>query len=196
MIIEDGTGSGFRLKIDAENRAAVFADTRSMIAHYAAHDQEAYIGAVPYSTISGAGGRMFYLKNTRPGNVLILSTIFTSWNGGLITGTKCVYGTMYSGDAAPTGRAVQSYLGNLHSGSGNVADADVYYWDGTGTGMEITGGSPGAFAIMSKGFTPVDYDNSFLLAYNDSLSIHATPEETGVFAITLSAYFVPNVDIR
>lgn len=190
MIIEDGTGHGHRLKIDDHNRVYTISDTRAMISHVSLSHEEAYMAAMPITTISGYGGRMLSFKNTRSGNVFVLSRILAFWNGGSITGGGFVEGSFFINDSAPTAGYVQSQAGNLNMGSGNVADADVYYWDGvTGTGMTQTGGIPGVQVMLSKGFADITMSDAMILPYNYTFTLYVYPTELGRFTCILTGFY-------
>lgn len=115
MIIEDGTGRGFKQKVNKDNQAVVRAVTEQEIEHSAAEDGEAYIWTSQNLDID-AGDTLLLVKNTSE-LTLHLSSIFLS-AGNVATRYEIHVVTV---DITPAGNAVTGF--NMNTGSGNVADA-------------------------------------------------------------------------
>ena len=56
MIIEDGTGSGYKAQVDSEHKLSTRAITERRFVHAAEVEQEAYVLTTPFLTITVAGG--------------------------------------------------------------------------------------------------------------------------------------------
>jgi hypothetical protein len=192
MIIEDGSGKGYKVKVNSENRLNTDSNVRSMISHVSMDEEQSYMAMMPLTTVSGSGGHMFSLKNTRSGDngKFTLSKTLLFWNGGDVTGTSVLEATLSIGTYAPTDGHIESTLVNFNLGSGNVADFDYYYWDGsTGTGMTMANGNPGPQFIIDKGMNDISVDEAMIIPYNYTISLSVTPPEVGRFSAVIHGYY-------
>ena len=83
MLIEDGSGSGRKLKVDPHNRAVVMSDVRQMISHVSMVHGETYIGGSPIYTLpTNDEYRLMSFKNTKSGYGIVISAFYLYWNGG------------------------------------------------------------------------------------------------------------------
>jgi len=191
MQIQDGTGTGKRLKIDSNNRAQVRAQSELVIAVKSLDDGDAYQMYCPSLTLGGvAEHNAFYFKNTSETRSFVINKYFLSWNGGDTNHNRIAFVKQYINAGAPTANSTQFGAGNLNTGSGNVASMTVYYWDGVGTtGMTQTAGTQAGELQISQGVKVVDIQGSTVIAPQDSITISFTGEEVGKIGVTIEGYF-------
>ena len=196
MLLEDGAGSGRKLKIDSHNRAFCFADTRGLISHVSMTEQESYaIGTPRYAIPTDDEYKILWVKNTKSGFAFVISKIISFWNGGTIAGDVAMDFTInlnaYVDDGIPSANQVEIDAQNLNLGSGNIAEMTTYIWNGaTGTGMTSTGGSPFAYMIFHKGLTDLDLNDSIIVPFNKILCLAVQGERDGIFSLIVSGFFI------
>lgn len=190
-LIKDGTGRSYLLKIDEENRASVFADSREEIAHVSWTHGEAYsVGISDYLTLDNMDWHLaISLKNTNINKLLVIQYLYFGWNGGNTTGDKVLW-IRDSGGFTLTGGYSTGYIQNLNFTSDNEADAEFYHWDGvTSGGMGYTGGAGvGTYCVM-KGRYQLCLSSSVILGTNDYAGIEVKGEEIGNFSMGAVFYF-------
>ena len=187
-IILDGKGSGNQAHVDSENHLHVAATTESEIGHRSHYDASAFGGTTPILTITTTGGRILYIKNTSSTHDFVISDMWFSWNGGNTTGTKCLIGTLYFGDAAPSGNNTASALGVLNRRSNNTADVTVQYWDEVGNGMTCTGGDAAFNWLTCKGHNHVDVKGAVIIGVNSTMSVNLKGEEAGEGGVNIYGF--------
>lgn len=200
MLLEDGAGSGRKLKIDSHNRAFCFADTRGLISHVSMTEQESYaIGTPRYTIPTDDEYKILWVKNAKSGFAFVISKIISFWNGGTIAGDVAMDFVInlnaYVDDGVPSANHIEIDAQNLNLGSGNIAEMTTYVWNGaTGTGMTVEAGSNFAFMSLHKGMSTLDLDDSLVVPFNKVLSLSVQPERPGNFAVIVSGFFI-NLDI-
>lgn len=137
MIIEDGTGSGKKLKIGEDNRA----QTRAITETESIHNGElgnAYNFNTGLITISG-DATLMYVKNNSDNNLVITGIAIGSFSG--ITHSTSPYLTLVrnptGGDLISDATAI-SMNQNRNFGSNQTASIDIYKGKVSGT---LTGGN-------------------------------------------------------
>ena len=191
FIIGDGTGSGFTVKVDEENRLYARVDTRSQIAFVSQEKEQAYVLSTGELTVDTTGGQMLWLVNNSQTKHIHLSQIWVGFNGGNTTYIRGLRASLWGGGSVPTTNITANPGANLNTGSGNSADITAYHWDGVGSAMVgSTGGLPVGYAICGKGTTNIQVNDSLIIQFNDSIAINLIAEETGLATILMSFYFV------
>lgn len=166
MIIQDGTGTGYQAKVDANNRLATLAYTRTAIADNAIRSGLAFEFATgaflaPTTTAEHA---LFYLKNTSPTKSLLIATIRSC-------GSVLQQWRLYKNDTGGTivsdeNAGVQE---NLNFRSTNVAEADVF--TASAAGKTRSGGSWLTQWINNIGHSEISFFGGLVLGANDSLTL-------------------------
>lgn len=166
MQIEDGTGSGYRAKVDDNNRQHVFAYTRCDCADAAIRLGLAYEFATgaflaPTTTAEHA---VFYLKNTSATLALLIETIRTC-------GSVAQQWILYKNDDGGTiiSDANAGVEENLNFHSPNTADADV--WTASAAGKTRSGGLWLSQWMNGIGHSEVEFKGGLVLGRNDSLTL-------------------------
>jgi len=89
MIIDDGTGSGRKLKIDDENRAVVKVDENQSILNYESSDGQAYeintsTTANTLTNTATGGGKVYIENDDADKKLFIDSVVISSDTAGLV----------------------------------------------------------------------------------------------------------------
>ena len=187
MMIEDGTGNGYKAEVNSLNQIA----TRSIGSTYhqfaSCKHQQAYMAplgteAKPTLTVTAAGGYMMYLKNTSTDYGAIMARIAIS------TSALMLITVMKNPTIGALGNETAITPVNKNFGSGKVADVDLYGWDEVGDQITgITGGDcAGTYQI--NGFERLLFDESLCLGLNDIIAIKA--KNAGELAIVMHGYYI------
>lgn len=166
MQVEDGTGSGYRAKVDENNRQSVFAYTRCDCADNSIRLGKAFEFATgaflaPTTTAEHA---VLYLKNTSATEALIVHTLRTC-------GSVAQQWRAYKNDSGGTiiSDANAGVEENLNFRSTNVALADVFA--ASAAGKTRSGGSWLTQWINDAGHSNLDFEGALVLGSNDSLTL-------------------------
>ena len=100
--IEDGTGKGYRVQVDSENKLMTRAVSQDTISHISEEHEDAYGINTPLLTVTTTGGRMLYIKNTSSTKSFYFNDFWFNWNGGSTNFNRPCYGQLYFGDGAPS----------------------------------------------------------------------------------------------
>ena len=185
FIIEDGRGTGKKAGVTDDFRLQTATVTQATIGN-ASLSGNAFSTSVPFRTITTTGGNILYVKNTESAKNLIVSKLYVGWDGGSTNNDTALFGTLYTSVSEPSANETASALGNLNLGSGNVASADVYYWDETGDGMTIASATPANFVILGRGMSVLDINDSLVIGPGNSVSFHLRAQEQGEASIICS----------
>lgn len=187
IMIQDGSGKGYLAKVNSENRIETVAITFPEVAHISAEDQQAYVVASDFVslTTTGSFNGIQYIKNTSTTKNLHVERIrVCSSEAGHI---QCkliknpTTGTLISD--ANEGTKVNSNFSsnNLFQGLTYAASAD---------GKTITDGTQSSnFIIKSPGHTIQDYQGALILGPSDSLALVCKPSATTVLCSEMQVYF-------
>lgn len=166
--IEDGTGSGYQAKVDANNRQVAFAYTRCDCADNAIRLGKAFEFATgaflaPTTTAEHA---VLYLKNKSATEALIIHTLRTC-------GSAIQQWRAYKNDSGGTiiSDANVGVEENLNFRSTNVAEADVFA--ASAAGKTRSGGSWLTQWINDVGHSNLDFEGALVLGSNDSITLTA-----------------------
>lgn len=187
MMIEDGTGSGFKAKVNSLNQQV----TRGICSIYhqfvSCEHEQAYMASLgteakPTLTVTATGGYMIYVKNTSTDYDMIIARISVS------TSALTVITVMKNPTIGSLGNEVVTTPINKNFKSGKVADVDVYGWDEVGDEITgITGGScAGTYQV--SGLERILFDESLCLGLNDIIAVKA--KNAGELAITIHGYYI------
>lgn len=163
---EDGTGTGFKAKVDANNRQETFSYTRCDCSDNAIRLGQAYEFATgafiaPTTTAEHA---IFYLKNTSSTQSLLIHTIRTC-------GSVVQQWILYKNDTGGTivSDANAGVEENLNFQSANVAVADVFA--ASAAGKTRSGGTWLSQWINDAGHSNIDFVGGLVLGSNDSITL-------------------------
>jgi hypothetical protein len=166
MQLQDGTGSGYQAKVDANNRQVAFAYTRCDCADNAIRLGQAYDFATgafiaPTTTAEHA---ILYLKNTSATKALLIQTIRTC-------GSVAQQWIAYKNDSGGTiiSDANAGVEENLNFRSTNVAEADVFA--ASAAGKTRSGGSWLTQWMNGVGHSELAFHGGLILGANDSITL-------------------------
>lgn len=154
MKIEDGTGSGYNLKIDNKNRAKVIGEniTDEVASAYAGEAFNIHTGSITLS----AAGTLMYIKNNEERDLVIKGMIVALGSGTFSDSAEVnTFKNATAGDLLTDATPVV-YESNRNYGSTNELDADMYKGKSGGTvtaeqvGLYFMGGSQRLFAEINK----------------------------------------------
>jgi hypothetical protein len=178
MILEDGTGDGYKASVTSENQVRTESVT-SNESNHANHDH-GWAYTISFSaTPTGAGDCFLYVKNTADEDMII--------NGGGLYCEADEYFDIKLGDGGTASGGSTIIPVNLNAGSGNTADGTFL------SGNDITGLSGGSvvyriYHATSKETTNSTFPQSIVLPKNSVLTFYA---QTGTTALAgfLNVYY-------
>lgn len=193
IMIEDGTGSGNRLKVGSDNRLQARVVNESEIVH-ATESGKSYNWNTGLISVTG-DATLIYIKNNSDDQLVITNIALGAFDG--ITHSDSPYITLIrnptGGDLISDATAVTMNQ-NRNFGSSNTATIDVYKGKVSGT---ITGGNDIAILQTSKtgrSFFGID----FILTKGTSMALKLTANITSGSAnyyCALIGYFKDTEDI-
>ena len=180
MIIEGGTGNGYKAKVTDENFLAVVAVIVPNISHVSEEESLAFTLPFTQATDAGADAGILYIKNTSTLN-LIFSQLWLSTTAADTIYTKTgVIGT-------PSGGTTPVPV-NMNTGSAKVADGTFHqHTDIVG----ISGGSTTwrsyftANAISQRLY----FEDGFVLAPNGTWALYTTTAQAATVQGTLVFFY-------
>lgn len=183
-IIEDGTGKGYKSKVDVNNRLAVESTATPVIAEVSIRDGQSYVFASgDFITISTTGTEtgVFYLKNTSTTKLLKIysirscATVINKWK---------IYKNSNAGTLITD--QVAGSKNNLNISSSNVPDATVYKGS---DGKTVSGGAMLEHWINDVGHSTEIFDGSLILGTNDSVELSVELDSAGEVCCRMIAYY-------
>jgi hypothetical protein len=176
MIIEGGTGNGFKAKVDSENRLYTFAVTQGLPAHVSQTEGMSYIWTAADDW--GADVNTLWLRNDNTVLDLIISKIIIS------PAAACQFEIGVGSGNAVTGTEVTGT--NLNLTSGNVALATCRHTNtncDTSAGLTILGTSWAGVGVNS-----VALDDSLVLGYLDEVAVGFITD-VGESSVNIMGYY-------
>lgn len=191
MIISDGTGKGFKAKVNEAKELLVKANAATE-EHKAALAGDGFLVSLATATSGSvvptdSGGYMLYIKNNETDYNVIIQKAVLSSNGEVIVKTQ----------GAPTvgtlGNNTSVTPRNTNTGSSKTLTADAEIWDGSGNGITgLSGGATVASWILDSNIQIVQIDGGLVIAPGGKLALHATAiTGTPRLAINLRVYKDP-----
>lgn len=188
-IIEDGSGKGYKAKVDSQNRVHTRAVVSSDLVA-STSEGTSYIAASGVITITNdTDNYLIYIKNNSEKDLVLSQTTVVTGDS-----TGGINELTFLGSLNPTGGTLLSSGTsfspfNLNIGSANIFDGDAFGSFGT-LSLTATGGTPVNGFIEDKGRHI--FDTSFILPRGASLAggIKAATGNTSVtVSISYTLYF-------
>ena len=187
--IEGGTGSGYRAKVDTENRLSTFSITETRLADISARTGDAFILTSDFVslTTTGSFSGIMYIKNTSTTENIFVDRIRICGTGSSMGSlqTKLVKnptaGTLISDENA--GISIPANLGSqeVFSGLNYAASAD---------GKTVTDGTQfSQFTIHLPGHTIQDYQGNLIIPGGASMGIALKPSYSTEACIEIQCWF-------
>lgn len=191
MIINDGTGAGYQLKINDHNQAETFSEIRTEIAEISLTEGQAYVistGFVAITTTASFSG-ILWIKNTdSEGRNMFIEHIrlCASCSCTDMEAVQCVVyrnpttGTLISG-------ASSAYAANSNFGSANAFNGLAY--KGV-DGNTITNGDwYTQFVCHMPGHSIQDYNDSIVIPKNGAIGFAIKPTHAADICMEVNVHF-------
>jgi hypothetical protein len=193
IIIQDGTGNGYRAEVSNANRLLTAAVISTEFHHASEIDGRAYTMAANELNLSNSAVdyNVLLFQNTDPTLDFHLNKIYVSWNGGSTNHNRVLTARLRLGGVVPTANSTLISPVNINTTKSLIALSNVYSWNGTGNGMTIlTPGTNLYSSYFKQGYTIVDFESAFILTYNIVVSISFQPEEAGLASVVISGHYL------
>lgn len=188
-IIEDGTGSGNKAKINAQNRIETFSIIESRISDISNRDGRSYILTSDFValTTTGSFNGMLYIKNTSTDKDLYIDRVRVCGTGTSMNAMQCRFvknpttGTLISD--ANAGISIASNLGSNEEFEGvNYA--------ASGDGKTVTDGTQfSQFTIHLPGHTIQEYNGAIIIPNGSAMAIEVKPGAATTACIEVQCWF-------
>lgn len=189
--IEDGAGTGKRVRVTEDNRMETFSITESRMADISLKEGEAFIitsDFVALTTTASFSG-MIYIKNTDTSKNLFIDKVRVCGTGTSMNALQCKFfkdpttGTLISD--ANAGISVAANLGSNVTFTGDIYAASA-------DGKTVTDGTQfSQFTIHLPGHTIQEYDGALIIPGGSSLAIAVQPTAATTACIEIQCWFEP-----
>jgi len=192
MILEDGTGKGYKLQITELNRAETDATTQTRIADISLREEQAYTistGFISLTTTASYSG-VLWIKNTdTEGRDMFIEHIRVCGTGAgtmSMEALQCIVyrnpttGTLISGASA-------AYKANNNFGSANEFNGVAY--KGVDANTITNGDWFTQFTTHIPGHSVVDFNDSIILPKNASIGFALKPTDTCEICMEVNCHF-------
>lgn len=192
LTIKDGSGRGYRAKVDEYNR--LLTRTASITQSALVSDRDGLAFTLPAMNYSlGVGAQEYYLlwfKNKDPDRHFHINRYYLTWNGGDTNHNRIVDVRMYVGTGEPSANYVDFTPGNLNLTSPRVALCEAKLWNTVGNGITVpSAGTKAQAAYLGQGAVQFDVDGTFIIGYDQIIAISAIPEEAGKVSLIVSGWY-------
>jgi hypothetical protein len=188
-IIEDGTGSGSKAKVNAQNRLETFSVIESRISDISNREGKSFILTSDFValTTTGSFNGMIYIKNTDTSQDLYIDRVRICGTGTSMNAMQCRFvknpttGTLISD--ANDGISVAANLGSNEEFAGTNYAA-------SGDGKTITDGLQfSQFTIHLPGHTIQEYNGAIIIPGGSSMAIEVKPGAATTACIEVQCWF-------
>jgi len=189
MIIDDGTGAGYKLKISELNRAETDATVQTRIADISQRLGQAYTiatGFINLTTTASFSG-ILWIKNTdNSGRDMFIEHIRVCGESAAMEAVQCVVyrnpttGTLISG-------ASSAYASNNNFGSANQFNGIAY--KGADANTITNGDWFTQFTTHVSGHSIIDFNDSIVIPKNSSIGFALKPSNTMEICMEVNCHF-------
>lgn len=197
-MIKDGTGTGRLLQITNDNRA-MGEVIRELIS--SERSRQGQLWGLGTGGITPTGsfslGSVLWFQNQSTDEDWYVQKLIFGWNGGSTNFNRTVFSLIHYNTGEPTANntEITAAIENISRSGSNAAvtksNFKGYKWDGVGTGMTV--GSGGFAQIpnrIGQGNTSIPIDGEIILGPGNSMEFRITPEETGLFHVSVVFYVI------
>jgi hypothetical protein len=158
LIIEDGTGSGYKVAVDDQNRMHTRATARPEAEDININSGYTFLTSMNLQTVTTSESPVYYVINNDPQNSFVIEHVSVGSNGGSTTFNKTQIFRVYFGPSAPSANNTIVIPRSLNTNYSAKANVTCNIWNGTGTGMTVSSnGTYVAGVIVSIGRTPIEF---------------------------------------
>ena len=188
-IIEDGTGSGSKAKVNNQNRVETFSVIESRISDISNREGKSFILTSDFValTTTGSFNGMLYIKNTDTSQDLYIDRVRICGTGTSMNAMQCRFvknpttGTLISD--ANAGISVAANLGSNEEFAGTNYAA-------SGDGKTVTDGTQfSQFTIHLPGHTIQEYNGAIIIPGGSSMAIEVKPGAATTACIEVQCWF-------
>jgi hypothetical protein len=174
MIIEGGTGNGYKTGVNEENMLLVRSVISNLEFHANSHEQEAYSVQFAY-TPTGAGDCFGYIKNNSDDDMVVSAII-------MYCASDETFSIKLGDEGTAAGGATVTPV-NRNAGSGNLADVTA---EGAVDITGLSGGSvvAGLFVKGGETSTKIEIKSGLIIPKNKMISFYVA---TGTAAVKFGA---------
>lgn len=187
IVIRDGTGNGYRSRVDEDNRLEVSSVSRAEQRIISRDSRNSFLLSTGTMNISSSYDTVVFWGMVTDASVrLLINNMWFSWNGGNTNHDRCLFSNTWVGMGAPLANSVEKPPGNFFLGDPKLAPMLSYVWDGVGQGITVpyNGGAMGEM-IFDKGFTVLDILGTTIVSANIPVGVALRGEEDGVASFTM-----------
>lgn len=166
-LIEDGAGSGKKVKVNKENRLQTETISVSEEAKNAFEKGLCFVVTLE-TQITNPAGAILYLKNTSSTKTMVIETFMIS------TSAASTVLEFRKNDTGTPGTTTTLTQHNTNFASGLTAEADCYTTSGTAISGLTAGMVLGKFHNVPVGVMQFPVDSTFVLEKNNSLTVSVT----------------------
>jgi hypothetical protein len=191
--IKDGTGKGYLAAVNEENRILTNTVSVELRTHVSRVHGQSYTVNTGSLTLSAADTwhYVLYFKNISTTRNLHIDRFAFNWNGGSTNFNRPLeVENVISLAGAPIANHTSVNPSQSNHLSGNIAEMDVYKWDGVGAGMTDKTGPHGGGRFFSQGHSVVDWGGSIIMKLNDYVGFQVRSPEIGSFGVEFELFFV------
>ena len=185
--VEDGTGNSYKARVCDHNRLAVAGVARGYSA-WKTLLGKTHLVSTGFMPVTTTEGLMFWFQYTHESRHITIDRVNMFWNGGNTNHNRALK-VLFDGGftSVPTTNEQELTIYNANITSKLVLSADVYGWDGVGSGMtgQAGGGVLLSSNLVSQGATQWNVAGRLLLGPGSIIGILAQGEEAGNMAVTL-----------
>jgi hypothetical protein len=192
-MIRDGKGRGFLAAVTSENRMLTNAIDVPLRTHVSSLHGQSYTLNTSALTLSAINTWhwVLYFKNTSISRNLHISNLEFNWNGGSTNFNRPLQtNNVIPLAGAPTANHTAVNPSQNNHTTSNIAEMDVYKWDGVGAGMTVATGPAGADTFHSQGHSIVDLGGNIIMKFNDYVGLQVQSPEIGIFSVGIGLYFI------
>jgi len=196
MVINDGTGIGYKAKVNADFQL----ETSSIMATEEAFISENYGRSYLFSTFvqklsSTNEHHALYFRNDSQIYDVRFNKISFSWNGGDTNHNRAVKWSWFQAPNEPTANSESIIPTNLNFKTTRIADVTILKWDGVGEGMTVTSPVRVGEELLGQGTTTNDASGVPVIGLNNAILVSFDGEEIGDYSLTIRFYMKEAVGV-
>ena len=190
-IIQDGTGTGTKLRVNSENQLTALAVNVTKINHQSRSAKKAFSigtdGPLPFTLVAGTEHALLYVKNVNDQDLTVKVCVVSQDQAGYYR----LYRNPTAGTLIDSGTATTSQ--NFNFGSSNVFDGTIIKADQQS--RTFTDGTPITYSRNPAGLQPLDFFGSVVIPKGTSFGITFDPVVTTAVD-QVSVFFYTYYDLK
>jgi len=192
-MIRDGKGRGNIVGVDNDNRLMTNTVVTTQRSHVSASHAESYSFSTGLMTFGAPNiwHWVTYFRCDSASKNLYVDSVIVSWDGGAINYNRPVYLDSLIPTRGPIGNYEFKIPSQNNRLSTNLAEATVWIWDGTDTGMTVLVPDRRlAGTAHTQGHTIIPLEGNVIIGLNEAVGLKVMSPEVGKFSVGMNFYFV------